>query len=105
MHGAAHNNTAAAISWRPSRSVGVSSSRAQDAAVADRMLTEREAFRAARYFLEQFNERERSDAIALLIGWMEEGWWDHDPSETFDPAQWADWTASVDRVLADRAGS
>ena len=70
--------------------------------MAERMLTEREAFHAARYFLEKFNERERSDALMLLIGWMREGSWDHDPLETDDPAQWHDWVASVDRVVAER---
>jgi len=70
--------------------------------VTDRLLTEREAFRAARFFLEQFNEREKSEALMLLIGWMEEGTWATDPLETSDPAQWHDWTASVDRVLAAR---
>lgn len=71
----------------------------------ERMLTEREAFRAARYFLEQFNEREKSDAVALLIGWMDDGWWEHEPAETFDPAQWHDWTAQVDKVIAERNSS
>jgi hypothetical protein len=70
--------------------------------VDERMLTEREAFRAARYFLEQFNEREHSQAVMLLIGWMEEGSWEHDALETDDPAQWHDWVASVDRVVAER---
>ena len=40
--------------------------------MADRMLTERQAFRAARYFIEQINEREKSDALMLWLGWMEE---------------------------------
>ena len=71
--------------------------------MADRTLTEREAFRAARYFLEQFNEREKSDGITLLISWMQEGSWSTDPLETSDPAQWFDWVASVDRVVANRA--
>jgi hypothetical protein len=70
--------------------------------VAERTLTEREAFRAARYFLEQFNVREKSDALMLLIGWMEEGTWEHDPAETADPAQWHDWAACVDRVIDER---
>jgi hypothetical protein len=68
--------------------------------MTERILTEREAFQAARYFLEQFNERERSEAIMLLITWM---MWEHDPPETSDPAQWHDWTACVDRVIAERA--
>jgi len=71
----------------------------------ERTLTEREAFRAARCFLEQFNEREHSEAIMLLIGWMEEGSWTHDSLETRDPAQWGDWSASVDRVVAARPGA
>lgn len=66
------------------------------------MLSEREAFHACRYFLEQFNEREKSDALALLIGWMSEGTWEHNPEETADPAQWHDWVASVDKVIAER---
>lgn len=70
--------------------------------MAERTLTEREAFYAARYFLEQFNEREKSDALMLLIGWMGEGTWEHDATETADPAQWHDWVASVDRVIAER---
>jgi hypothetical protein len=49
--------------------------------MADRLLSEREAFRAARYFLEQFNEREKSDRFSMLIGWMHEGDWG-DPLET-----------------------
>ena len=61
------------------------------------MLSERQAFRAARFFLEQFNERERSDALLLLVHWM-----DFAPDQTtYDPAQWADWVASVDRALAE----
>ena len=67
----------------------------------DRLLSEREAFRAARLFLEQFNEREQSDAVALLINWMQEGTWG-DPLETFDPTQWQDWVRSVDQVIAQR---
>lgn len=73
--------------------------------MTERVLTEREAFRAARCFLAQFNEREKSEAIALLIGWMEERTWDHDPLETSDPAQWHDWTMCVDKVIAERADS
>jgi len=53
-------------------------------------------------FLQQSNERERSDALELLIGWMSEGKWQHDPAETTDPAQWHDWVGSVDRVIAER---
>jgi len=71
--------------------------------VTDRTLSEREAFRAARYFLQQFNEREHSDRIMLLIGWMEEGTWEGDPGMTDDPAQWHDWVACVDRVLSERS--
>ena len=56
----------------------------------ERTLTEREAFRAARYFLEQFNECEHSEAIMLWIGWMEEDTWDSEPLVTADPAQWDD---------------
>ena len=67
------------------------------------MLTEREAFRAARYLIEQFNERERSEALMLLVEWMSEGRWEHNPLETSDPAQKHDWVASVDRVVAERA--
>jgi len=70
--------------------------------VAERVLSEREAFRAARYFLEQFNEREKSERIMLLIGWMREGTWPLDPLMTSDPAQWHDWERSVDRVIAER---
>ena len=70
--------------------------------VADRLLTEREAFRAARYFIEQFNEREQSDRLRLWVGWMAEGTWS-DPLETADPAQWHDWVAAVDRVLREPA--
>ena len=73
--------------------------------VSEQMVTEREAFRAARYFLEQFNERERSEALELLVGWMSESLWDHDPLETSDPAQWHDWVASVDRVIEERGQS
>jgi hypothetical protein len=69
--------------------------------MSDRLLTEREAFRAARYFIEQFNERENSEALELLIGWMAEGTWDH-PLETSDAAQWDEWVKSVDRVLRNR---
>jgi hypothetical protein len=66
------------------------------------MLTEREAFRAARYFVEQSNEREKSDGPMLLIHWMDESHWSGDPLMTSDPAQWHDRVASVDRVVADR---
>lgn len=67
--------------------------------VPERMLSERDAFRAARYFIEQFNEREHSETLMLLVGWMAEGTWPRDPLTTADPAQWHDWVASVDRVL------
>lgn len=70
--------------------------------MADRMLTEREAFRSVRYFIEQFNDREKSEALYLLVHWMEEGTWPRDPLETADPAQWHDWVKCVDRVVADR---
>lgn len=70
--------------------------------MADRMLTEREAFRAARYFIEQFNEREKSEILMLWVQWMDEDTWPTDPLVTADPAQWHDWVASVDRVIADR---
>jgi hypothetical protein len=66
------------------------------------MLTEREAFHAARYFIEQFNEREKSEALTLWVHWMSEGDWESDPLETADPAQWHDWVACVDRVVAER---
>lgn len=67
----------------------------------ERMLSERQAFRAARYFLEQFNERERSEVLTLLIHWM-----DFAPDRiTNDPAQWSDWLASVDRALAEPSPS
>jgi hypothetical protein len=75
----------------------------QCAGMAERMLTEREAFRAARYFLEQWNEREQSTGVMLLISDMAEGTWEKDPLMTSDPAQWHDWVASVNRVVADRA--
>jgi hypothetical protein len=41
--------------------------------------------------------------MLLLISWMSVGDWEHDPLETWGPAQWDDWVASVDRVIADRA--
>lgn len=68
----------------------------------ERSMTEREAFRAARNFIEQFNSRENSDALQLLVNWMAEGLWDQDPFMTTDPAQWHDWVGSVDRVIVDR---
>lgn len=74
----------------------------QSVPVTDRLLTEREAFRAARYFIEQFNEREKSEALSLWLGWMAEGTWEDDAGTTADPAQWRDWMASVDRVIAER---
>ena len=70
--------------------------------MTDRTLTEREAFRAARYFIEQFNEREKSEALMLWVEWMQEGNSDSDLVTTSDPAQWHDWVACVDRVLAER---
>ena len=73
----------------------------EDDQPADRTLSEREAFRAAKYFIEQFNEREKSDAMYLLTAWMREGIWS-DPRETADPAQWYDWVESVNRVIAER---
>jgi hypothetical protein len=33
---------------------------------------------------------------------MSEGDWESDPLETADPAQWHDWVACVDRVVAER---
>lgn len=68
----------------------------------ERTLSEREAFHACRYFLEQFNEREKSLMLDLLIHWMSEGVWKRDPLMTSDPAQWHDWVACVDRVIAER---
>ena len=70
--------------------------------MTERQLTEREAFRAARYFLQQFNDRDHSERISQLIGWMDQGTWLGDPDATSDPAQWFDWVACVDRVLAER---
>ena len=70
--------------------------------VTERVLTEREAFRAARKFLEQFNERENCEPIMLLIAWMAEGTWETNSLETADPAQWFDWVQTVDRVIAER---
>ena len=67
----------------------------------ERALTEVEAFRAARYFIEQFNQRERSDALTLLVHWMDSG--GDDPRVTNDPAQWHDWVGAVDRVVAERS--
>ena len=66
-----------------------------------RTLTEVEAFMAARFFIEQFNEREKSDALTLLLGWMDAA--GDDPTETNDPAQWHDWVRSVDRAIAEGA--
>ena len=71
--------------------------------MAERMLSEREAFRAARYFIERFNERANSEALELWIGWMDAAVGASDPAETADPAQSHDWVASVDRVVAERA--
>jgi hypothetical protein len=67
--------------------------------MSDRLLREREAFRAFRQFLQRFNEREKSEAIELLIGWMEEGSWPQFPLETRDPAQWHDSVKSVDELV------
>ena len=74
----------------------------QAVCMADRMLTEREAFRAARCFIQQFNEREKSDSLDLWVGWMEESTSPGDPEVTADPAQWHDWVKCVDQVLSDR---
>lgn len=60
-------------------------------------------FELARSFLEQFNEGEKSDAIALLGSWMAEGSW-ADPLQTADPAQWHDWGKAVDLVSAQSGG-
>src|SRR4051812_1155570 len=70
--------------------------------VSERMLTEREAFHAARYFIEQFNERERYEGLYLWVADMAEEGWPNDPEVTADPAQWHDWVACVDRVLSER---
>lgn len=67
----------------------------------DRTLSEAEAFTAARYFIEQFNEREKSEALMLLGHWMAPQ--TADPTETNDPAQWHDWTTCVDRVFGERS--
>ena len=72
-----------------------------DADMPVRMLSERQAFRAARYFLEQFNEREGSDALALFVGWMIE---QDESLASADPAQWHDWVQVVDHVLAESDG-
>ena len=65
-----------------------------------RALSELQAFRAARLFLESFNEREGSEAIALLVTWTAEH---GDAPVSADPAQWHDWMEAVDRVLAENA--
>jgi hypothetical protein len=70
--------------------------------MTERTLTEREAFVATWYFIEQFNEREKSDALAMWIDWVRVGDWD-DPLMTNDPAQWHDWVKCVERVVAERA--
>jgi hypothetical protein len=62
-------------------------------------LTVQQAFQAMRHFLEQFNEREHSESIVLLLDWMTQGTW-ADPQMTADPAQWHDWLASVERALS-----
>lgn len=67
-----------------------------------RTLDEREAFRACREFLSQYNQREKSEALDQLIRWMGEGSWEHDALETADPAQWHDWVRSVDQVVGQR---
>lgn len=70
--------------------------------MADRVLTEREAFRAARCFIKQFNQREKSEALELWVGWMEESTSPDDPYKTADPAQWEDWVRCVDQVISQR---
>ncbi len=64
------------------------------------MLTVVQAFRAMRYFLEQYNQRERSESVGQLVRWTEQGTWE-DPESTADPAQWFDWVAAVERALAE----
>jgi hypothetical protein len=71
--------------------------------MTERNLTEREAFVATRYFIGQFNEREKSDMLAMWLNWTDVGDW-NDPLMTNDPAQWHDWVKCVDRVLAEREG-
>lgn len=87
------------VDGTPELPIGPASRQARG--MADRTLTEVEAFTAARLFIEQFNEREKSDALTLLIHWMEAD--GEDPTETNDPAQWHDWLSSVERALAGRA--
>jgi hypothetical protein len=65
------------------------------------MLSERQAFRAARSFIEQFNDREKSEALMVLVGDMKEGTWPSDPLMTDDPARWHDWVKCVDRVVTE----
>lgn len=68
----------------------------------EQLMTVEQAFRACREFIRQFNERERSETLTLLVeSWMEQGVSDHDPLETGDPAQWHDWLSSVERTLAE----
>jgi hypothetical protein len=67
--------------------------------MSDRLLVNEKRFRACRQFLQRFNEREKSEAIELLIGWMEEGSRPQSPLETRDPAQWHDWVKSVDELV------
>jgi hypothetical protein len=55
------------------------------------MLTPIEAFESMRSFLTQFNEREASEAIEMLLGWTEIA----GDGATCDPAQWSDWESSV----------
>jgi hypothetical protein len=59
-------------------------------------LSVEQAFRAKRYFLKQFDERDHSENIAMLLRWTE-----LDPTNggvTYDPAQWHDWLAAIERA-------
>ena len=62
---------------------------------ADNRMTNREAFIAMTYFLEQYYEQAGSDDVGALLGDMA---FVGDSQQTMDPAIWTDWLNAVEKM-------
>lgn len=60
-------------------------------------LTAFQAFQAMVKFLEKYYELTKSDDIGILLGGMDQSFWND--RKTFDPAIWDDWIEAVDGAL------
>jgi hypothetical protein len=63
-------------------------------------LSEKEAYMAMLYFLEEYNRRGRSDEMEMLLGSMGFFLWaDNTPN---DLAMWSEWLEAVEKVKANK---